>query len=156
MGDHIYYQCANGRIARRDYKSVADLKNALRTEINPDNQEEIQAALDKRMEASSRGQRTSARGWDWMNKHLESVKERFHVNDIVELVFDLPKGEFSAADQRLLTSAKLVQITLDQQKELKAQFEAQEQTDKEIELAKIAAAKQAGTWKPRRRRSGRA
>lgn len=156
MGDHIYYQCSNGKIARRDYKSVADLKNALKSEINPDNQAELQRALDRRMEAASEGQRTSHRGILWMQNQLDNWAARFSwVSGAVEFAAGIPQGELAAADKRILTGARLVQITLSQQKALKAQFELQEEAERVAELQRISEMKAAGTYKPKRKRKAR-
>lgn len=133
MGDYIYYQTASGRIAKRDYKSTADLRNALRSELNPDDEAELQAALDKRMEKATKGQRTVARGWGFMQKVLESARSKFMIDDALGFISDLPADEITAADRRQMVAANLVSLTMKQQVGLKAEFEAQELADKEAE-----------------------
>ena len=140
MGDVIYYETAGGKVAKRDYKSPADLRAAIATETDPENVEEMQARLDRRLQHVSKGGRATVRGMNWLQKRLNSLASL--VDSAVEAAVGVEEGELGRQRERLMRERQLIEATLQTQGQLKERFAAQEAAEKAkaAQLARLAAA----------------
>ncbi len=151
MPDHIFYETASGRVARRDYKSTADLQNALDGEHDPQDAEALQKAIDRRVQLGSRSQ-TVAKGLNWALARFKNVTENFGIagitpDSIAAAVTGTQSGELSATYERELKRAQLLGETIHAQKELKARYDGQIVADRQREREKEKAASAARSEK---------
>lgn len=140
MGDYIFYETATGRVAKRDFKTPAELRAAIAAETDPDDAAEMQARLDRRMEHVSMTGRATVRGVNWIQRRLNTLMSL--ADSVVEGAVGVEEGEMARQRERITRERQLVEATLQTQRQLRERFEAQEVADriKEAEARRREAA----------------
>lgn len=147
MPDHIFYETASGRVARRDYKSTADLQSALDGEHDPQDAEALQEAIDRRVQLGNRSQKV-ARGLKWTLAAFRNLTENFSILGITPAsvaggVTNTEPGALNDTYSRELQRAQLLGETIHAQQELQARYDVQIVGDREISERKAREAAEA-------------
>lgn len=140
--DILYVRMPDGRIVRRIYRTVEDVRQHIQAAVNTDDDEALKAWSDKLNEMQSAPRRALVRGMHWA---LYEVNKVARIGDGIQetILANLPAGEVAKARERKLRIINAAEDLLNVQTVLEAEYiqqmKARKETEKRAAAAKAAA-----------------
>lgn len=140
MGDYLYYVAANGRIVKRDYKSVAELEAEIDRLPEGDEDETLDKALERARSRASLGMRVQYAGVNAARRVLSALSSPHAA--AMEALAELPDGSVGAEFERGHKKKVLLSLWLEEQASLKQRWLDQRKGDfaKEAEKSRLRVA----------------
>lgn len=140
MGDYLYYVTASNRVAKRTYKSVADLEREIAALGDGEDDAELDAQLAAAKERASKGMTVVFKGVRFARNFTNGLVSKYAA--LVDIAAGLDDGATWKAEQRLRKEEDLKRHFLAEQEALAERFKQQEAGDiaKAKEQSKLAAA----------------
>jgi hypothetical protein len=139
MGDYLYYVTSTNRVAKRDFKTQAELERMISNLPDGEDDHELEDQLAAAKARAGKGINTAFKGVRFARSFVSSITSK--VNGLLDSLADLPDGATQREADRLAKEEDLKRFWLAEQEELGRRFKAQEHGDKlkAEEKSKLAA-----------------
>ena len=128
MGDYLYYVTGTGRVAKRDFKTPAELERMISNLPDGEDDHELEDQLAAAKARAGKGISTKFKGVRFARSLVSGLTSK--VNGLLDSLADLPDGATQREADRLAKEEDLKRFWLDEQEELGRRFKAQEHGDK--------------------------